>query len=104
MMRILPVPLVMAFLVGCSAAAGFRDEAIRQLGSIVADELAPKLDDNHKELRTALTELPSRIPMPPKQEDNTLLYSLGALAAYILGSAGKGFLRGYLNKRSISTT
>ena len=91
-------------LVGCGFARGFRDRSLEMAGEITADALsevvAKKLDSDFKELKDALGEIPSHIPKPTSPEEQGLLYTLGGLAAYLVGSLAKGGLRKYAAKKA----
>lgn len=50
-------------------------------------------------LRQVAEAVDAKIPEPTDSGDMTLWGGLGALAAYILGSAGKGFIRAKLEER-----
>ena len=84
---------------GCGFAQGFRDEGINQAAGLLGDVLDKKLGDEFKELKAGIDGIPGAIPVPD-DEDRTLDYGLGALAAYILGSVGKGLLRGKMKEGS----
>ena len=94
-------------LTGCTGArqfgAGFRDRGLEMAGEIAADELASvvdaKLGDNFKEMKDILGTIPGQIPKPSSPVDQGLLYTLGGLAAYIVGSFGKGAVRKYSGKK-----
>jgi hypothetical protein len=95
-------------LSGCTQArqfgAGFRDRGLEMAGEIAADELASvvdaKLGDNFKEMKDILGTIPGQIPKPSSPVDQGLLYTLGGLAAYIVGSFGKGAVRKYAGKKN----
>ena len=99
-MRILLVVAVLV-LSGCTQArqfgAGFRDRGLEMAGEIAADELAgvvdAKLGDNFKEVKDLLSTIPGQIPHPPGSGEQGLMYTLGGLLAYIVGSFGKGAIR-----------
>ena len=99
-MRILLIASVLV-LSGCTQArqfgAGFRDRGLEMAGEIAADELAgvvdAKLGDNFKEVKDLLSTIPGQMPKPSSPVDQGLLYTLGGLAAYIVGSFGKGAIR-----------
>ena len=94
-------------LVGCVPArqfgAGFRDKGLEMAGEIAADELAEVVDarlgDNFKEMNDILGTIPGQLPKPSSPIDQGLLYTLGGLAAYIVGSFGKGAVRKYSGKK-----
>ena len=95
-------------LTGCTGArqfgAGFRDRGLEMAGEIAADELASvvdaKLGDNFKEMKDILGTIPGQLPKPSSPIDQGLLYTLGGLAAYIVGSFGKGAVRKYAGKKT----
>jgi len=96
-MRI-PILLMTAVgLSGCGFAQGFRDEGLRQVAGLAADEVDKRLGDDFKELGEGLREIPGHFPKKDPVSD-TAGYGLGALLAYVLGSAGKGFLRARMGK------
>lgn len=88
-------------LTGCAGAhqfgRGFADRGAQMAGEIAADELAELVDarlgDDFSKVRDALSTIPGQIPQPPSPVDQGLMYSLGGLLAYIVGSFGKGALR-----------
>lgn len=89
---------------GCGFGAGFRDEGIRQAGGIVAEEVADavkdRLGDDFRELSEGLKDIPGKLPEPSSPVNEGLGYTLGALAAYIVGSLGKGLIRSRVAKRT----
>lgn len=89
------VGLVLFSLVACVPASqflrGFEEEGLRQLRSGVS-----------MELNAGLAKLPAPAPAPTSM-DYGVAGSLGALVAYVLGSAGKGFIRGRLHKHEPET-
>jgi len=93
-------------LIGCAQARefgrGFADRGAQMAGEIAADELAELVDkrlgDDFGKVSEALKGLPGQIPTPPGPVDQGLLYSLGGLLAYIVGSFGKGAIRKYAKK------
>jgi hypothetical protein len=95
-------------LTGCAGARdfgrGFRDTGAQMAGEIAADQLAEiveaKLGDDFKDVSEALGKLPSQLPQPPGPVDQGLMYSLGGLLAYIVGSFGKGALRKVTSKKA----
>ena len=95
-------------LSGCGHASefgrGFRDRGLEMAGDIAADELAEVVDkrlgDNFKEVKDLLGTIPGQIPKPSGPVDQGLLYTLGGLAAYIVGSFGKGAVRKYSGKKN----
>ncbi len=98
-MRVLCALAVVALLGGCAGfGRGFADEGGRQAAGLIGDVVADKLGDEFKELKAGIDGIPGALPPMPEEEDRTLDYGLGALAAYILGSLGKGFLRGKLKE------
>lgn len=84
-------------LSGCAFGQGFRDKGAQMAGEIAADELASmveaRLGDDFKNVSEGLKNLPTQIPHPPGPGEQGLLYSLGGLVAYIVGSFGKGAIR-----------
>lgn len=84
---------------GCQFARGFQDGGARMAGDIAATELADlvseRLGDDFKEVTDTLHEIPGKLPSGTPLEEQGLLYTLGALAAYVVGSFGKGALRKY---------
>ena len=92
-------------LIGCAQARefgrGFADRGAQMAGEIAADELAElvekRLGDDFKGVGDALGKIPGQIPQP-SPVDQGLLYSLGGLLAYIVGSFGKGAIRKYAKK------
>lgn len=105
MKKCLVVSLIL--LSGCTPASefgrGFRDRGLEMAGEISADALADVVDarlgDNFKEVKEALSTIPSQLPKPSSPVDQGLLYTLGGLAAYIVGSFGKGAVRKYAGKK-----
>ena len=98
-MKILLVVPVALLLVGCQGfAQGFRDESARQLADITADVIEKKLGDDFKDVSDGLKKLPDQLPKDTPAQDGAL-YTLGAIVAYIVGSAGKGFLRSKMTKK-----
>lgn len=89
-------------LSGCAFGQGFRDRGAQMAGEIAADELASmvdaKLGADFKEVKDILSTIPGQIPKPSSPEQQGLLYTLGGLAAYIVGSFGKGAIRKYGKK------
>lgn len=87
-------------VVGCVPArqfgAGFRDRGLEMAGDIAADELAEVVDkrlgEDFKEVKDILNQLPSQLPKKGPVEEG-LMYSLGGLLAYVVGSIGKGYIR-----------
>ena len=82
---------------GCAFGQGFRDRGVQMAGEIAADELAEMVDkrlgDDFGKVSEALKGIPAQLPTPPGPGEQGLLYTLGGLAAYIVGSLGKGGLR-----------
>lgn len=103
-MKYLAIVLLLGALVGCQFAHGFRDRGLEMAGEISADALAEvvdaKLGDNFKEVSESLKGLPGQLPKPASPAEEGILYTLGGLAAYILGSFGKGAVRKYAGKKS----
>lgn len=89
--------LSLLLFTGCAFGQGFRDRGVQMAGEIAADELAEMVDkrlgDDFGKVSDALKGLPAQLPTPPGSGEQGLLYSLGALAAYIVGSFGKGAIR-----------
>lgn len=78
---------------GCGFAQGFRDESTRQLAEIAATEVSERLEGEFKDLASGVIkgvgdQIPKKDPV-----NEGLLYSLGALAAYVVGSFGKAKIR-----------
>lgn len=98
----------MVLLSGCAHAGelgrGFRDRGLEMAGEISADALAEVVDarlgDNFKEVKDVLSTLPGQLPKPATPIDQGLMYTLGGLAAYIVGSFGKGAVRKYAGKKT----
>lgn len=84
---------------GCGFAQGFRDRGLEMAGEMSADALGAvvekKLGDDFKELSEAVKSIPGSLPKPlePDPSKQTIWYGLGSLAAYIVGSLGKGYVR-----------
>lgn len=94
--------LVGAGLVGCQGfGQGFRDEGARQAAELAGAAVDAKLGDDFRELKDGLRDLPGKIPGAPADDPvkETAGYAIGALVAYVLGSAGKGYIRGKLEKK-----
>lgn len=94
-------------LSGCAHAGefgrGFRDRGLEMAGEISADALAEVVDarlgDNFKEVKVALEGLPGQLPKPRTPAEEGIMYSLGGLLAYVVGSFGKGAVRKYAGKK-----
>lgn len=81
--------LVLACLGGCGFAQGFRDESARQAAEIAAEYAIGKVGgDVAERINDFKDALPKKEPI-----NDGLLYSAGALLAYVVGSYGKGKLR-----------
>lgn len=97
----LAVFLAAAMLSGCQGAGGFgrgfRDEGLRQAAELGAEAVERRLGDDFAAISAGLREIPARLPAPRSSAEDGLLYGLGGLAAYILGSFGKGMIRSKLN-------
>lgn len=80
---------------GCAAArdfsSGFTDEAWKQGANIAADAVEKKLGHDFSDLSGRIDALPK--PQKRDPSSDTIWYGIGGLAAYILGSLGKGLLR-----------
>lgn len=81
-----------AVLTGCGFAQGFKDEGARQLAEFAISE-TKGLKGEAGELATKVIDaVTPHIPKPNPLGEG-LLYTLGGLAAYIMGSYGKGKIR-----------
>lgn len=87
---------------GCGFAQGFRDESARQLAEIAAEEVSDRLGDDFKDVVTGIKGVGDSMPKKDPVNDG-LLYTLGGLAAYIVGSFGKGKIREMKSKKSGSS-
>lgn len=100
-MRLASLVFVAISLVGCQGfGQGLRDEGARQIAELAAEQVDERLGDDFKELGSALREIPAKIPEAPQPVRDTIAYSLGALVAYVIGSAGKGYLRSRRQKKA----
>lgn len=96
---LLVVPLALVLCSGCQGfGQGFRDESARQLAEITGEVVEKKLGDDFKEVSDGLKKLPDGLPKDSPAQDGAL-YTLGAIVAYVIGSAGKGLLRSKLTKK-----
>lgn len=87
---------------GCGFAKGFRDEGLRQVGDLAVDELDRKLDGKLDGVKDAINGFKDAIPKKDPAGDG-LLYTIGGLAAYIIGSIGKGKIREMREKKEDNT-
>ncbi len=92
MKRVLLAGVLAAGLGGCGFVQGFRDEGARQLADITVDELDHRLDGKLAGVKDAVKGFTDQIPKKEPVSDG-LLYSAGALLAYVVGSFGKGKVR-----------
>lgn len=91
-MRVLMLLVLVFTLGGCGFAQGFRDESARQLAEFAASEVERKLGDEFSGVSEALKGVGESIPKKEPLNDG-LLYTLGGLVAYVVGSYGKGKIR-----------
>lgn len=98
MKAVLLVGVMALGLGGCGFVRGFRDEGARQLADITVDELDHRLDGKLSGVKEAVKGFADQIPKKEPVSDG-LLYSAGALLAYIVGSFGKGKVREMREKK-----
>lgn len=88
--------LVLACLGGCAPTSefmrGFRDKAGEAVVDAGIEYLDKKYEGKFNEITAGLKDVKESIPEDDLPKDG-LLYTLGGLAAYIIGSYGKGKLR-----------
>lgn len=82
------VGLIIFSCAACTPASqflrGFEDEGLRQLRSTMSESVNDGL---------------SKLPAPATATDLGLAGSVGSLLAYVLGSVGKGYVRGRLLRK-----
>lgn len=105
MRRVLLVGVVALGLgvTSCGFVKGFRDEGARQLADITVTELDQRLDGKLAGVKEAVKGFADQVPKKEPVSDG-LLYSAGALVAYIIGSFGKGKIREARDKKEAGNT